>query len=246
MARIRTIKPEAFLNEDLWDLAEDTGLPVFQAYVGLWTQADRQGRFEWKPRRLKAAILPYWDDDFSRVLDALTTRGFLVRYACQGREFGAIPTFTKHQVINNRESDSSIPPPPENPNENAVLTREPRVDDASATREPRVPQGREGKGKEGKGPPQPPEGGDLVGPAHPPDLDFNAWNRWLDYRREIRKPLKPASIPAAQRKLAAMGPNQAQAVENSISNGWQGLFEPKESPPAKASNGESWGPDHWI
>lgn len=58
----------------------------------------------------------------------------------------------------------------------------------------------------------------------PPGLDETAWHRWLEYRRQIRKPLKPASIPAAQRKLAAFGKDQAAVVEEAIANGWQGLF----------------------
>ncbi|MGC8519824.1 MAG: hypothetical protein ACP5P4_15095 [Steroidobacteraceae bacterium] len=62
----------------------------------------------------------------------------------------------------------------------------------------------------------------------PPDgLDPEAWERWLEYRKQIRKPLKPASIPAAQKSLAAFGSDQAAVVEQSIANGWQGLFAPK-------------------
>ncbi len=64
-------------------------------------------------------------------------------------------------------------------------------------------------------------------PDIPPGLDVNAWEQWVAYRKQIRKPLKPASIPAAQRKLAAMGADQARAVEESIANGWQGVFPPK-------------------
>lgn len=128
--RIRTIKPEAFLDEDLWDLETETGLPIFRAFVGIWTQADREGRFEWRPRALKAAILPYWDGDFSRVLDALTTRRFLVRYAHQGRVYGAVRTFKQHQIVNNRESDSELPSPEESDGDSGDF-------DACGTREPR-------------------------------------------------------------------------------------------------------------
>lgn len=109
--RIRTIKPEAFLHEGLWDLHEETGFPIFQAFVGLWTQADREGRFEWRPRRLKAAILPYWDGTFAKVLDALEGAGFVESYEVDGKRFGWIPTFTRHQVINKREAASTLPEP---------------------------------------------------------------------------------------------------------------------------------------
>jgi hypothetical protein len=59
-------------------------------------------------------------------------------------------------------------------------------------------------------------------------LDVSSWDRWSAYRVEIRKPLKPASIPAAQKALAAFGSDQAAVVEQSIAQGWQGLFPLKE------------------
>jgi hypothetical protein len=149
MGRIRTVKPEFFLHEELFDAEAESGLPLRVAFIGLWTQADREGRFEWRPRRLKAAVLPYDEVDMARVLHALATRGFIAQYACDGREFGVIPSFPRHQVINNRESDSDIPAPPETLEKPPVLTRAPRVADACPTRT--VHAQAEGKGKEGKG-----------------------------------------------------------------------------------------------
>jgi hypothetical protein len=58
-------------------------------------------------------------------------------------------------------------------------------------------------------------------------LDQPSWDRWTQYRRSIGKPIKAASILSAQRKLASFGTGQATAVEESIANGWQGLFAPK-------------------
>lgn len=131
--RIRTIKPEAFTDEDLWDLEQETGLPIFRAFAGLWCHADREGRFEWRARPLKAGILPYWDGDFSRVLDALATRGLVRKYVCDGREFGVIPTFSRHQFINGKEPQSELPEPAEL----IDIMVDPHVDNASTTREAR-------------------------------------------------------------------------------------------------------------
>lgn len=83
-------------------------------------------------------------------------------------------------------------------------------------------KGREGKASEDKG--------DAL--ALPDGLSLQAWERWLAYRIEIRKPLKQASIPAAQLALAAFGTSQSAVVEQSIANGWQGLF------PLKTVNGK--------
>jgi hypothetical protein len=147
MGRIRTVKPELFSHEELYEAEIESGLPLRIAYVGLFTVADREGRFKWRPRTLKLAVLPYDEVDFSRVLDALMTRGFIVKYANETGEFGYIPSFSKHQVINNRESASDLPDPKECPGKSVTSTREPRVNDASTT--PLVHAQGEGKGREG-------------------------------------------------------------------------------------------------
>lgn len=58
----------------------------------------------------------------------------------------------------------------------------------------------------------------------PPGLDWESFSKWEKYRAEIGKPLAPASMLAAQRKLVAFGSDQAAVVEQSIANGWHGLF----------------------
>lgn len=145
MARIRTVKPEFFRHEGLYAAERETGLPLRVAFAGLWCACDREGRFRWQPRTLKLDCLPHDDVDFSRVLDALWTRGFLVKYASAGKEFGAIPSWKQHQVINNRERQSELPKPSEN---NILPTRAPRVDDACPT--PLKHAQGEGKGREGE------------------------------------------------------------------------------------------------
>lgn len=147
MARIRSIKPEFFRHEALYEAEQETDLPLRLAFAGLWTAADREGRFRWSPRQLKLDCLPYDDCDFSRVLDALTARGFIVRYVIDDKEYGCIPSWNQHQVINNREKASDLPAP----NENSVLTRDARVDDASATPLKSAQVEGKGRGKEGEG-----------------------------------------------------------------------------------------------
>lgn len=145
MARIRTIKPEFFRHEALFEAEQADNLPLRLAFIGLWTAADKEGRFKWQPRALKLDCLPYDSCDFSRVLDALVTRGFIQKYEYEGQFYGVIPSWKSHQVINNRETESILP----NPHESTILTREARVDDASGTRLEHA-QG-EGKGREGEG-----------------------------------------------------------------------------------------------
>ncbi len=84
-------------------------LPLRLAFIGLFTCCDRSGRFRWQPRRLKLDIFPYEDIDFSRVLDALQSREFIVKYENQGEIYGCIPSWLRHQHINNREMTSKFP-----------------------------------------------------------------------------------------------------------------------------------------
>lgn len=146
--RIRTIKPEFFHHEGLFDAESASGLPLRVAYAGLWCAADREGRFKWEPRRLGIQILPYDNVDFSRVLDALVTRGFLVKYRVGDACFGAIPSFNRHQIINNKERASEIP---DWSSQEAAIESVPEAFHACPTREPRDDHAcrKEGKGKEG-------------------------------------------------------------------------------------------------
>lgn len=52
--------------------------------------------------------------------------------------------------------------------------------------------------------------------------------KWIDHRRAIRKPLNQSSVEELAIKLKAMN-NPQQAISNSIANGYQGIFEPKDS-----------------
>ncbi len=104
MARIRTIKPEFFRHEGLQDLESDNpGKCVMLVFAGLWGHCDKAGRFEWKPRMLKLDILPFLDFDMAETLDILWRLRFLLRYEFDGREYGEIASFEKHQRIGGKE-----------------------------------------------------------------------------------------------------------------------------------------------
>lgn len=111
MGRIRTVKPEFFRHEELFDLEAAVGLPIRLGFIGLWTCCDREGRFKWRPRTLKAECLPHDSCDFGKILDALASRGMVVRYEVKGESYGYIPSWGKHQSINQREAASMLPAP---------------------------------------------------------------------------------------------------------------------------------------
>lgn len=56
-----------------------------------------------------------------------------------------------------------------------------------------------------------------------------AWSKWTQHRKEIRKPLKPTMIQEQLRDLQTMGERRAiAAIRYTISKGWQGLREPEQ------------------
>jgi hypothetical protein len=57
--RIRTVKPELFNHEGLFDAEMEERLPLRVAFIALFTCCDREGRFRWQPRRLKLHMLSF-------------------------------------------------------------------------------------------------------------------------------------------------------------------------------------------
>jgi hypothetical protein len=218
MARIRTVKPEFFRHEALQDLeAANPGAYTMLVFAGLWGHCDKHGVFEYRPRTLKLDILPFLPFDMATTLDLLVSHGFVERVEVDGKCYGRIPSFTEHQRITGKEAQE--PARHELPCEASGQQQGNNWEAPETT-------GREGKGigREGEK-----EGSALAKALATPSLDSAAFTRWEAYRREIGKSLKPTSLMAAAEAMAKFGPNQDAVVQQSIANGWQGLFPLKNS-----------------
>jgi len=114
MARIRYLKPDFFKDEDIKELPYEARL----FYQGLWVQADREGRGEDRPERLKIEIMPYDEVNAEEIMQLLAhhkkngKRPFIVRYEIDGEKYYQIINWQKHQKPHKTERDSDIPPPP--------------------------------------------------------------------------------------------------------------------------------------
>lgn len=104
MARSRQLKPDFFLNEELAALPALTRL----AFQGLWTLADREGRLEDRPARIKAQLFPYHEADMAAMLTELSPL-WITRYIVDNSAFIQIVNFKKHQHIHPDEKQSVIP-----------------------------------------------------------------------------------------------------------------------------------------
>lgn len=107
MARSRNIKPGFFLNDELAQLEMAARL----LFAGLWTIADREGRLEDRPLRIKAEVLPYDSCNVDDLLTQLHDAGFIKRYKHDTKNYIQIINFTKHQNPHKNEATSTIPAP---------------------------------------------------------------------------------------------------------------------------------------
>ena len=110
MARARNIKPAIFRNEVL-GVSDPLHTLLFQS---LWLLADREGRLEDRPIRIKADTFPYREGiDIDAMLTWLHDNGFIIRYDSRKNQsdsrFIQIVNFLKHQNPHRNEAESIIP-----------------------------------------------------------------------------------------------------------------------------------------
>lgn len=93
MARIRSIHPGLFTDEEFLCLSDAARVLL----VGLWTEADDQGVFEWKPMTIKARLRPVNEDSVSDLLAELQEQRFVTRFDHAEKSYGAVRNFRKYQ-----------------------------------------------------------------------------------------------------------------------------------------------------
>lgn len=112
MARIRSIKPEFWEDEEVSSLTRDARL----LYIATWNCADDEGLLRWTPPYLKSAAFIYDDDlntaDVELLMGELVECGFVFPYVAgkARQKLGWIPSFRAHQKPN-RPQPSKLPPP---------------------------------------------------------------------------------------------------------------------------------------
>lgn len=113
MARIRTIKPEAFFSESLAEVSVEAE----RTFFGLLTQSDDHGRHRDNAAIIAGLLWPlraehtsvHVEDD----LHQLATAGLICRYTgCDGRRYLHVVTWSLHQKID-KASQSRLPTCPQ-------------------------------------------------------------------------------------------------------------------------------------
>jgi hypothetical protein len=110
LARTRSIKPGFFTNEILGGLPYQDRL----LFAGLWTIADKEGRLEDRPARIRGELFPYDHEiDVEASLLRLESSRFIHRYITGDPPLKCIlvNNFKKHQSPHHTEKSSTLPTP---------------------------------------------------------------------------------------------------------------------------------------
>lgn len=220
MARARNIKPGFFTNEDLVELDFATRL----LFAGLWTLADREGRLEDRPKKIKIGVFPADNVDVEVMLQELHRCQFIKRYEVDGERFIQIVSWHKHQSPHHTEKKSEIP------DEHGCLTvKEPKQDGGNPpdslipdslipdSTTPPTPR------KRGKSNSAPSLGVDaLVELGVTPTVATD----YIALRAKKRATVTQTVIDGVLREAKTIGMSLDEALRKCVERGWQG-FEAK-------------------
>jgi hypothetical protein len=105
--RARNIKPGFFTNDQVLECEPLARL----LFAGLWGMADRKGRLEDRPKKIRIQVLPCDNCDLDALLEQLRQRGLIHRYEVNSQHYIQVINFEKHQHPHHKEPDSLIPAP---------------------------------------------------------------------------------------------------------------------------------------
>lgn len=133
MPRRRMIDPQIWRNEKVGSLP-DAGRLLF---IGIFSQADDDGRLKASPRFLMASIFPYdkdkTEDDVRNLRDRCAELGLIRVYSNSKEEYLNIPGWREHQQIRKDRYNASTLPSFEESKEVVATTRQPDDNQPSTT-----------------------------------------------------------------------------------------------------------------
>lgn len=241
MARIRTIKPEFWVSEQVVDCSPSARL----LFVGMWNFCDDYGAHPASARTLKMEVFP--GDDITtaavkELVDELLKVGLLEEYQAEGKRFWLV-TGWHHQKVDKPTQKYPFPPNDsrdvDERSTNATPDAELPFDEGSPSARRALTPGRESKGKESNTPPTPSRG---------PDASWSSdenlrkrFDRWFDrypkHRRGAREPTWKTYRSIAKRRKS-MCDELDSALDRYLQAGYGSS---KFAKGAKAwLNGEQW------
>lgn len=209
MARIRTIKPEFWQDEDLAMLDSDIRLLA----LGLLNHADDEGYFKAHHALIRAAVFPFTDGSLNiqGMLNELSNIGYLRLFeGSDGKHYGVIKNFAKHQKVNR-------------PSPSKIKGLEGITDNSVSPHEQLTGGKEQGTGK-----------GNNINPKKK-SLDYSSWpdmpseqkfDDWKQLRKTKKAPISQTVINKFGKELAKaeeLGFTVEECFEQILCRSWQGF-----------------------
>tara|TARA_R110000782_G_C14796815_1_gene411423 strand:+ start:583 stop:1359 length:777 start_codon:yes stop_codon:yes gene_type:complete len=233
MARARNLKPALFKNE-LLGVADPLLTLLFES---LWCLADRLGRLEDRPLRIKAETFPYREKlDVNVYLTELERLGFICRYVADGVAVIQVENFLKHQNPHKTERPSELPEKPLK-SDSCPLTVRDTLNNGSHPADsllpltdsllliPYLPK---------------PEKVKRATPSALPDwVPVSQWDGYMEMRKAIKKVPTDRAVElliASLDKMRAAGQDIGAVLDKSVANNWTDVYPIK---PGYATAGQA-------
>ena len=211
MARIRTIKPEFWVSEQVVDCSMTARL----LFIGMWNFCDDSGIHPASPRMLKMEVFPGDDinaTDVRRLIDELIQCGLLKEYEAEGRQFWLV-TGWHHQKVEKPNKKYPFPPNGgQGVRDSSEVDQRP-VDDQSTNNQRPVDPVRESSLRESNNTPPTPSEGESVSDDEPKDEIAHHFQTWWQqfprYRRGAKGPTEKKYRSLCKRRQATPSVLQA-------------------------------------
>lgn len=206
MARARNIKPGFFSNDQLAELKPLVRL----LFAGLWTIADRSGRLEDRPNKIKVEVLPYDTCNVDKMLSELVNAGFLQRYTVNGTRYIQVNAFTKHQNPHKNEAPSTIPAPEQHRASTVQSTMQERAKDGITPADSLllIPDSSNSHRTSSLA-------------VMPEGMDEKVWGAFKAQRKAKRSPLTEIALQGIEREAGKAGISLEATLRMCCERGWQ-------------------------
>jgi hypothetical protein len=200
MARIRTIKPEFWRDESLANISTEACLLA----IGLLNHCDDEGYFNANPKLVESDVFPLrkLSKNTTELLRELSGIGYIQVFSSpDGRSYGHICSFEKHQVIN-KKTPSKIKDLCSLPHNYCIDTVV-------------LPSGKERKGKEMEMESKAPK------VATPEGVSQSVWDEFIAHRKTKKAKVSQLVIDGIVKEAKKAGWSLEDAIKETIVRNWQ-------------------------
>jgi len=216
------------IDPGIWQSEDFASLSIIArlTFIGMFSNADDEGRGRAKPVYIKSVIYPYDEDlrvsDIEKALSEISTKMSVTFYSNDGNEYYSLNNWTSWQRVD--KPQASKIPTPESVENHSGISRE----SFSPNPEKTFSKGKEEKRKEDK----------LKEEKSVPLSDFEkVITDFKEFRKSVKAPMTDRAVELLLIDLQKLAPDderrKIEILNQSILKNWKGVFQLKDDPKPK-------------